>query len=59
MKQEKKLVNFRISESLAADLKEASDRLEIPQSQIAREALKEKIATLSEPEPQPAATAEA
>jgi len=46
MKQQKKLVNFRINEDLAEDLKEVSDRLEIPQSQIVRDGLKEKVGAL-------------
>ena len=46
MKQEKKMVNFRISEELAEDLKNVAEQLEIPQSQIARAALKQKVSEL-------------
>jgi hypothetical protein len=46
MKQPKKLVNFRINEDLAEDLKEVSDQLEIPQSQIVRDGVKEKVGAL-------------
>lgn len=46
MKEEKKMVNFRVSEALAEDLREASEILEIPQSQIVREAVKEKVAAI-------------
>jgi predicted DNA-binding protein len=54
IKPEKKFFNFRISESLADDLREVSDELEIPQSQIVREAVKEKVAALKDARvPQP------
>lgn len=34
---------------MADDLKEVAERLDIPQSQIVREAVKEKVASLKEP----------
>lgn len=46
MKAEKKLVNVRMSETLAEDLKEVSERLEMGQSQFIRDAVREKIATV-------------
>lgn len=46
MKQDKKLVNVRMSETLAEDLKEISEDLEIGQSQFIRDAVREKIAAL-------------
>lgn len=44
MKDEKKLVNVRMSETLAEDLKEVSEKLEMGQSQFIRDAVREKIA---------------
>lgn len=46
MKDEKKLVNVRMSETLAEDLKEISEQLEIGQSQFIRDAVRERIALL-------------
>lgn len=46
MKQDKKLVNFRISESLADELREVAEHKDIPQSQIVRDAVKEKVREL-------------
>lgn len=46
MKAEKKLVNVRMSETLAEDLRETSERLEIGQSQFIRDAVREKIAVV-------------
>jgi len=43
---EKKLVNVRMSESLADDLREVSANLEIGQSQFIRDAVREKIAAI-------------
>lgn len=43
MKQEKKLVNFRISEALAEELKEAAEIKEVPQSHIVRDAIKKEV----------------
>lgn len=57
MKDEKKLVNVRMSETLAEDLKEEAEKLEIGQSQFIRDAVREKIATVRQkrqPEPAPA-----
>lgn len=48
MKKPKKIVNFRVTEVLAADLKEVSERLDISQAEIARAALSEKVAELNE-----------
>lgn len=48
MKADKKLINFRIPENLADDLKEVSDGLDVPQSQIVRDAVKEKVAELKQ-----------
>lgn len=61
MKQEKKLVNVRMSETLAEALREESERLEIGQSQFIRDAVREKITVLKEsipaqPETEPANT---
>lgn len=47
-KEPKKLVNFRVTETLAEELKELSYRLDIPQSQIARAALTQKVRELNE-----------
>ena len=55
MKPEKKLVNVRMSETLAEDLRETSERLEMGQSQFIREAVREKIAVVKR-ELEPAAT---
>jgi predicted DNA-binding protein len=46
MKEDKKLVNVRMSESLAEDLKEISEELEIGQSQFVRDAIRDKIAAV-------------
>lgn len=46
MKQDKKLVNFRISETLAEELKEVSEAYELPQSQVVRDAVREKVAEM-------------
>jgi Arc/MetJ-type ribon-helix-helix transcriptional regulator len=48
MKPDKKLINFRIPEPLADDLKEVSDGLDMSQSQIVRDAVREKVAELKQ-----------
>lgn len=50
MKQAKKLVNIRMSETLAEALREESERLEIGQSQFVRDAIRDKIARLKRAE---------
>lgn len=44
MKTDKKMINFRIPENLADDLKEVSDALDVPQSQLVRDAVRDKVA---------------
>jgi predicted DNA-binding protein len=48
MKTAKKLTNVRLSDDLIQDLKEVSEQTELSQSQIIREAIKEKVAALKE-----------
>lgn len=61
MKAEKKLVNVRMSEALAEDLRQTSEQLEMGQSQFIREAVRDRIATERQKtaEREQAATAEA
>ncbi len=48
MNDEKILVNFRIRETDADELRAAAKFLDIPQSQIIREAVKEKVAEIKQ-----------
>lgn len=51
---EKKLINVRMSETLADELKDVCEQREIGQSQFIRDAIREKIAAIKAAEPQTA-----
>lgn len=48
MKTKTELYNFRASSDLIKDLKKASKRLDVPASQIIREAVKDKLKELKD-----------
>jgi predicted DNA-binding protein len=52
MSQKDKLLNFRVSEEFSERLNKASEILDIPYSQIVREAVNEKLERLAKRHPE-------
>lgn len=48
MKTQKRQANFRLPETLLDELREVAEQTDRPQSEIVREAVKEKIADLAQ-----------